>query len=87
MNDSDNELESNDIIIESRDESKLIKGKKKSVERLSCQPILSFLKKQENNNLIRSSTTRKKTTTEFLRNSDKEYFLSPLEYRGKKIMY
>ena len=83
MNDSDDEFESNDIMLESRDESKLIKGKKKSVERLSCQPILSFMKNRENNNLIRSSTTRKKTTTEFLRNSDKEYFLSPLEYGSK----
>lgn len=82
-NDSDDELEENDIIYDNKNESALLKGKKKGSERLSCQPILSFMKKHENNYLIRASNTRKKTTTEFLRNSDKDYFLSPLE-NGKK---
>ena len=82
IKDSDEELERYDIILENQ-KNISSKGKKKSSERLSCQPVLSFKKKHENNNLIRTSNTRKKTTVEFLRNSDKDYFLSPLEH-GKK---
>ena len=82
IKDSYEELERYDIILENQ-KNISSKGKKKSSERLSCQPVLSFKKKHENNNLIRTSNTRKKTTVEFLRNSDKDYFLSPLEH-GKK---
>ena len=45
MNNSNDELESIDIILENKDRSKLLKRKKKNVERLSCAPILSFMKK------------------------------------------
>ena len=80
--DSDKELLRYHIIIEG-EKSKFSKGKKKGSERLSCQPVLSFIKKHQNNNLIRISNTRKKTTTEFLRYSDNNYFISPLEHSKK----
>ena len=83
IKDSDDELEQYDIIFENQKEEEKFRGKKKGSERLSCQPVLSFLKKHDNNTFIRASNTRKKTTTEFLRNSDKDYFLSSIEY-GKK---
>ena len=77
IKDSDDELEKYKRIFEKEKGKKKLKGKKKSSERLSCQPILSH------KYLIRTSNTKKKTTTEFFRNSDKDYYLSPLEY-GKK---
>lgn len=53
-----------------------LKELKNKNPRLSCQPILSFLKKHESNYGIRSIPLRKKTTAEYYRNHDDNNVLS-----------
>ena len=85
LDEEEEELEENDIIPENNNnkdkipvnENNLYKRTKKNNERLSCQSITSFIKRQSNYS-IRSSKTRKKTAPEYFRNSEKSSLLSPL---------
>ena len=58
--------------------SKLLKGEGKTNPRLSCQPVLSFLKRHDSNFSIRQSKTRKKTTEEYFKGKTKSILLTPL---------
>ena len=53
-----------------------LKELKNKNQRLSCQPILSFLKKHESNYGIRAIPLRKKTTADYYRNHDDNNVLS-----------
>ena len=52
-------------------------------QRLSCQPVLSFLKRHDSNYSIRQAKTRKKTTVNFI-NQSKNLF-SPLKQINSTI--